>query len=288
MINVNIKDELKELHNQTKLDHLYQAFEWANKDGWEEKLINLLKPVIRELYLDYSNLKKQLDETGFSEKDIEKHIKNLLKVSIPVENNVSDVNNFSVQRSEFAEILASICLEELFKTTMPVSNIKYKELSDRSSRGIDILGYETDGSNLSLIICEVKASSDKNNPPGVVDSGKDCLRNQLITYISDKNKTLDRINTLRKKCMDLENKKIMTKISMLWGKQDHSQLNVVLCPVLIREKDKYDVKDFGSFRQKPSDFNPGKIRYLILCLHGSINKLSQKCYEEASKHDKFE
>ena len=155
-------DELKKIKEEFKKDHSFQVYEWENEDGWLDRLIKKFTSHIQEYYSSYQELEKDLDkliddENGFTREDIKKFLKEYVKTCIP---STSDTKpeNLRPYRSDFPEILASLCLQELFKTEIPVEGIRSRELQEQPGRGIDIVGYETDGDKIHLIICEVKGS----------------------------------------------------------------------------------------------------------------------------------
>ncbi|MDX9703272.1 MAG: hypothetical protein RBU23_09530 [Candidatus Auribacterota bacterium] len=273
--------ELKEKFSYENDGHVFKSYDWDNSDGWKDELSNKLIPLIQNLYADLESLKKDLEETGWDEKEIKKHIDEVLNASIPSDTTDSKIENFQVRRADFAELIATICLEELYNTKIPLNNILHRELTHKSGRGIDIFGYEEVGNNICLILCEIKGSKDSNSPPSVVGDSEDSMKQQLFSYVTDKKKTLDRIINIRKKSTNINDKKTLTKISMLWTKEDESPLKVIACPFLVRDGNCYKNTDFGFFKENPDHFAPAKIRFLIVCIHDDIVELSKQIYNLA-------
>ena len=78
-----------------------------------------------------------------------------------------------------------------------------------------------------------------------------------------------------------EHKKMLAKIALWWSQNDDTSLKVIVCPFLVRKGDLYKNTDYGFFKTEPDYFKPGKIRFLIVCLHEDLNSLSNMIYDKA-------
>jgi len=284
---VELLHELIEVTKETIQDHTFSVYNWGDSEGWIDELIKKFSPLIREYYTNFEELKKDLpklleEETEFSQNDIDTFLSACLKASIPDPS--KDPKNKPVQllsyRSDFAEILAMLCLEELFDTTIPVRGIRSKEIHDLPSRGIDVIGYETPDDKIHLILCEVKGSSSVKNPPGCVSGKNDSIENQLLSCVCDQEKTLQRLLAIYAKC-EKPQKEMMCKILFYWQKQNHAKMKIILCPFLVREKSKYHEKDYKFIIDKLPEYNPAIIRFIIICINENLSELSKKLYEFA-------
>lgn len=272
--------ELTLKHTCDKDGHLFRSYEWDSVPGWEERLSKKLIPVIKQLYIDCDELKSNLEDLGLNGEQIKEFIEQSIKATIP--NPVTDNRppQFKIPRADFAEILATICLEELHSTQIPVKNIFHRELTNAPGRGVDVLGYEEINGNLALIICEVKGSQDAKSPPPCVEPDEDSLKSQLYSYIIDQQKTLNRILVIQKKA-SINHKLKLTKIALLWGQKKFDSLKIVVCPFLVRNTNYYKDTDFGCFKTNPNYFNPAKVRFLIVCIKSDLNKISNMVFEKA-------
>jgi len=276
---------MKELTEKERLDrngHILRSYDWDYSEGWQGRLASKLTPIIQELYVDLEGLERNLEDLGLDNKKIKQFIEKSLKATIPSVSTDKRPENFQVRRADFAELLSLICLEGLHNTNVPVKNLFFRELTHAASRGVDILGYEYAGGNISLIICEVKGSKDKSSPPSVVHGTEDSMKAQLYSYVSDRQKTLNRILDVHKKTTP-EHKEILFKIALWWSQGNASALKVVVCPFLVRQAEYYKSDDFGFFKDEPDHFNPAQVRFLIVCIHDDIVELSNMIYKEASK-----
>lgn len=173
-----------------------------------------------------------------------------------------------IYRSDLGELLTTYYFEEKLtdscRFVIPAKNISLRERYDMPGRGIDAIGYriKEDGS-YELLIAEAKVSSQKKNPPLVVDSADDS------------------IYSIHKKYHD--NPVILEQRLVEFTKNlKGHDLNVILCIILEIENktDKYSItygcglvrdyscvdseKDFGKMKTNESEFEPGNIHFAIL------------------------
>ena len=243
MDTLTLKDKFEEL------EHIFTCYDWDASEGWIENLLTLIVPIVQQFYIDCESLKKNLEDIGFDDSAISIFIDEALTVMIPDDTTDKGPKNFSIRRADFSEIMALICLQNLYNTCVSVKNIYYIELTHAAGRGVDILGYEMNESGLHLVICEVKASKDRRSPPSVIDSAESSMKEQLYSYISNKKKTLNRILNTHKKASD-EHKEVLTRIAFLWLQENIDPLKVVVCPFLVRQADCYQATDYGFFRNE--------------------------------------
>ena len=276
--------ELKKIKEEFKKENSFQVYELEKEEGWLDRLIEKFAPIVQEYYSSYKELEKDLDklldeDNGFGKEGMKKFLNDCLKASIPSTDDPRP-ENFRPYRSDFPEILASLCLQELFKTEIPVDGIKSRELQGSPGRGIDIVGYETNGDKMHLILCEVKGTTSPLNPPKCVTGKEDSMDKQLLSHIMDRKKTLQRLISLYSKAPE-EKKPILAKIMFLWNKGVKDKLKIFLCPFLVRESSKYKDKDYTFMKKKVKEYSPGIIRFLIVCINGDLNEISKKLYETA-------
>lgn len=191
--------------------------------------------------------------------------------------------NFAVVRSDFGEVASYLILEQHFQTKIGYKLIRDRESQDLTGRGIDAVGIEYKKSKLALVLSETKVSSDKNNPPTIVEHGSDSIKGKLIEYSSDHERTRRKITNAANKTVDREIANLLFAAAELWGTKTWSKLNVIYCGILIRQRDSYDSNDFGSLRTNPGQINHGAIRFLILCVDGNIEDTVTKFHEIASR-----
>ena len=84
-----------------------------------------------------------------------------------------------IYRSDLGELLTTYYFEEKVEENqrflIPLKNITYRERYDMPGKGIDAIGYRMDKSKTNILIGEAKVSTQKSNPPSVVDANKDSI-----------------------------------------------------------------------------------------------------------------
>lgn len=189
--------------------------------------------------------------------------------------------NFDVVRSDFGETLCYVLLEDAYQTIFGYKSVRDRELIQQPGRGIDAVGIEEnlDGT-LTLVLAEVKVSDDGASPPRVVDASDDSLRNQHIEHIQHLEKTVKKLyNTCRhSRKPEVQKLFIRAAICLEDGKMD--QICLVACCLLVRPQAKYAETDFGTFRNSPVDFDPAKVRFLVVCIPENVDTVITKWYDQ--------
>lgn len=207
--------------------------------------------------------------TGFDLSQIKSIIKNRSIFSDPIREKGERPNPVNdIYRSDFGELLTTYYFEEELnegcRYIIPAKNISTRERYDMPGRGIDAIGYriKKDGS-YELLVSEAKVSSQKQNPPSVVDmtddsiykthknyhDNSDVLGQRLVEF--SKNLKGDDLFIVMCIIVDIENK--TNKCSITYG-----------CG-LVRDYTCVDeAKDFGKVKNNANEFEPGNIHFAIL------------------------
>lgn len=258
--------------------NIFRCLEWENTSDWKQRLMNKLVPIIKEIYkpLSPEDILNALQNTNFSDLNFKS------KLDLIPEKYNGSLPQFDIRRSDFAEIIARITLQDLFQTKIPFDNIKMRERSDKSARGIDIIGYEQSNDNkMQLIICEVKLSTEAS-PPQIVDQTEDSLNKQIKKHLENKEETTKRLLELYNKITDQTQKQILIKIIMMLI-TSNEDLSIVACPFLVRERRLYEKTDFGSFLTNQQQFSPATLRFIIVCFHEKLKDLFDTVFDEAKR-----
>lgn len=191
----------------------------------------------------------------------------LERLSVPTYNS----GNFNVLRSDFGELLCYLLLEQIYETQIGYKSISERDTIHQPARGIDAIGVE--GSlPFTLVLSEVKVSNEQASPPQVVDSGTECLRNQHLEHIKNrKTSTREKIIDLSRRTDNKEFSQNLSWIGFFLEEENWDMLQMIVCSVLIRPKDKYTKKDFGSFWKRPDEYKPALIRFLIVCIPEDVD-----------------
>lgn len=207
--------------------------------------------------------------TGFDLSQIKSIVKKNSVFVNPIRENGEKTNPVNdIYRSDLGELLTTYYFEEKLdegkRYVIPAKNISLRERYDMPGRGIDAIGYRIKGDgSYELLIAEAKVSSQKQNPPSVVDSSddsiykthknyhdnSDILEQRLVEF--SKNLKGDDLFIVMCIIVDIESK--TNKCSITYG-----------CG-LVRDYTCVDeVKDFGKVKNNANEFKPGNIHFAIL------------------------
>lgn len=261
--------------------HLYQCFDVVD----DEELIDEIARLVLELYVDLDDTRDSLSraaadlDTVVSPAELAKLLDEIRDAVIPQIDPDSKIKlHLQTPRNELAEVLAYDALKQVHDAVIPASRIREKEVPGQPTRGLDIFGLLM-APQIRAIICEVKASSSDESPPGVVNSGGDSMHGQIKGRIGDKAKLLQELQWSLKHAHD-DAAKLQVASAMLVLSKDDAQPPVVV-PVLVRPVSKYNEKDFGCFRAEPDEYSPAEIRFLILRIPGTIEEFADRIYKRA-------
>lgn len=281
-----LMDSLVKVEKVPEGDHEFIVYDWKNSDGWREEIIELIGDRVREIYAGYKEIQQIIEaeeeDLGFDVEGLKDCLDEMLQSAIPSVDNGGIV---STPRSDFPEIIASLCLEQLHGTNIPLDIIEKRDTLDKPGRGIDIIGYEEFNGDIQLILSEVKSSSEDRNPPQVITGKKDSLDSQLKEIVMDEDMILNDLYGLFRKAKEGDDKmRILGIIKDIL--QSSNYKNIILCPFLVREKEYYKPDDYKPIKDSTEEFEPFKIRFLAICLDDDIDRLSQDVYEYAASEVK--
>jgi hypothetical protein len=181
-----------------------------------------------------------------------------------------------VPRNELAEVIAYLVIEKVRGALVPAKRIREKEVPGQPPRGMDLLGLQTNPT-LRLLITEVKASEASQSPPSVVATGDDSLRGQLLKFIRRPERVLQELNWVYKHSAS-GNQLLVARAILHWVRR---ALPVTVVPLLVRSLDKHQPTDYGSFRDRPSEFAPARVQFEIVRVSIGISALAEQVYSRA-------
>lgn len=173
-----------------------------------------------------------------------------------------------VYRSDLGELLTTYYFEEKLdessRYVIPAKNISTRERYDMPGRGIDTLGYRIkDDGSYELLVAEAKVSSQKQNPPSVVDSKPDSIYKTHKNYHDNPDVLEQRLVEFSKNLKGDDLLIVMCIIVDIENKTNK-------CPItygcgLVRDYTCVDeAKDFGKVKSNANEFEPGNIHFSIL------------------------
>ncbi|MBF8436537.1 hypothetical protein I0Q91_05575 [Halanaerobiaceae bacterium Z-7014] len=241
-----------------------------------EAEINNLANKVKKFYTDLESLSEKLPVTGPLETVM---LENLIKHRVP-EWSDNGIDNFQVVRSEFGEIIAQLTLMDYFETEFHLNRLKRKEIPMLPTRGIDFLGIEFDNEIPVLVLGEVKVSTEKRNPPGVVHNPGDdgCLEIRIPHLLSDQEKITSELAYYLEN-VSADKKELYIDIFNRLTNEE-STLVIIGNPFLLRDAEAYSIEDLGNLLEYDSN-EYQKVRFVIVKIAEDINKLSKKVYDMA-------
>lgn len=219
---------------------------------------------------------------------VKKFNEKVAKINTPRKN--KEIPHFDVRRERVTEWMAQYLLEnkyncKFYEEVDKRMNIDTVDI-DKHTPGIDVPGVMFKEDSIKFVICEVKASEEKNIPCSSVKS----LMEDIQKSIDDSEHRLSReilqyMHGIRDiKGADDEIKKILDFLAnlILKNKEDLFE-HIMFFPFLIRKNDKIiknkDVNDYRDFTVKGIDSE--NIENIICVLSRSINDFSYNIYKEA-------
>jgi hypothetical protein len=258
--------------------HSFTIYDCRAEDG--ENMVAVLADFVRGLYVDPEKLRDVLiaamtDATGVADPDaINEAVQRTLTAGVP-QPGTHPKPHLDTARNELGEALTHLAFVHAHGTVVPASRIRNKEIGGQPSRGRDLLGLDEEP--LTAVIGEVKSSSHEASPPGVVETGNDCLKAQFLAFLGAPDAVLTELNWAMKHAEEKD--KALIGRAML----AHIANELPLCaaPVLVRPMERRGANDFGTFKDNPAQFAPAAVRFSILTIEGSLEELADAVYTAA-------
>ncbi len=269
-MSISIEEIFREIDGR----HVYIAMRLPYANGW----LDILAEKYIEMRSQIEVLLSQVTGEGLSGFDTSKLVARIKEATIPYEEENEKRKNFSIIRSDLGEALNYVLLEQTYGTKFAINLVTDRELVSAPGRGIDAIGVEEDNGTLRLIFSEVKVSSDKKSPPGVVDGSKDSMHHQHLGHIGDRTSTTNKILTTAMKAKSPDIQALFFRAAILF-ENGHADLEVCAHCFLIRPEECYTDADFGRFKKKPDSYKPAYIRFEIVCVPEDIERVETTWYE---------
>lgn len=174
-----------------------------------------------------------------------------------------------IYRSDLGELLTTYYFEEKVEENrrflIPLKNITYRERYDMPGRGIDAIGYRMDKSKTNILIGEAKVSTQKSNPPSVVDANKDSIYQTQKTYHDNEEIVVQRLSDyVRRLSASSEHFIAIAGVVINMAKGNSDKYEVTYGCGLVRDFNCVDEsKDFGKMKALAHEFKPGNVEFVI-------------------------
>lgn len=184
-----------------------------------------------------------------------------------------------IYRSDLGELLTTYYFEEKLpegeRYIIPLKNISARERYDMPGKGLDAIGYrvEADGS-YTLLLSETKVSSEKRNPPQVVDAKEDSIYNTQKKHHNDLPMVLQRLTDYVRKLSAGEGLLVLGCIVIMMENGQLDKMHITYGCGLVRDTTCGDKeRDFGKMKTNVEEFRPGEVDFAVF-------SFTQKTIEE--------
>lgn len=252
--------------------HYFEKFDIKVFDKFIDKFAERYVKQRSELYASINEDQlKQLESIncGFDIKDLIKIIRqNSVAIDPWREKGEKPPVLNDIYRSDLGELLTTYYFEERIsedrRFLIPFKNITYRERYDLPGRGIDAIGYRMDGSKINLLIGEAKVSSQKVNPPHVVDKTDDSIYNTQKSHHDNSAMVLQRLTDYLHRLPVSTHFCALAGVVLLMNKGDSQKYDITYGCGLVRDYRCVDEsKDFGKMKSAAHEFEPGRIDFTI-------------------------
>lgn len=214
----------------------------------------------------------EFDGSAFTTEQVAAAIAEELDAALPASWDGRRPKQTDVQRSELGEIIAAEVLSTLFSTVVPASRVSTKETPDQQSRGADVLGLEdTDGERVTLVLAEVKGSTDASSPPGVLQD----METKLLQLARERRILLQELMWLRDHSSD-EWAPLCARICAAYLLK-RSLFRVLLAPVLVRSRSVLGDSDYGRFESQPDRMGE-RVRFIRVIVERDLFDFASEVY----------
>ena len=222
------------------------------------------------------------------------HIKTVLDKNAVYEDSIRENGQIplpfrDIYRSDMGELLTTYYFEEKIgeeeRFIIPVKNISIRERYDMPGRGIDSIGYRMDkDGRVTLLLAEAKVSSEKNNPPSVVDRADDSIYKTQKKY-HDNPQTVEQRLCEYVKRLEGDDLRIILSVILNIESGNTARINVTYGCGLIRDYTCIDAaKDFGKMKSCESEFMPGEVHFTIFSFtEATIDSTIEQFYRKVKE-----
>jgi len=266
--------------------HLYTAFQLCYSND-KEAYLEYILPVLKEEYGLGESFEQKTESLSDDRKEIMRRLVEKYNTPNPAVNPLkSGLTYLKPTRSKIGEVVAKDYLQKKLDVSFAGRISLEEEDADLPKRGVDNFGFifkEVNGEFelQKVVICEVKASESKSNPPEVVSETKDSLYKSLLEL----SKGSDRLMKALVKSFDrFDIDKFATLIAELAvdiEKNDELQdtrKKMLIVPFLLRTATTYNSDDFGIFYTNPSEFDGTSIKYYIMVVDVALSDFANELY----------
>lgn len=274
------------IFQEKKNEHLYTTFQLSYSSE-RESFLQYILPILKEEYGLGESFEQKTESLSDDRKEIMRGLMKRYNTPNPTINPLKNgKNQLKPTRSKIGEVIAKDYLHKKLDVSFAGRISLEEDDADLPKRGIDNFGFifkEVDGDFelQKIVICEVKASESKDNPPVVVSKTKDSLYKSLLELSKGNDrlmkalvKSFDRFNInkfaalIAELAVDIENNGVLLD----------TRRKMLIIPFLLRTTTTYNRDDFGIFYTDPSKFNGASINYYIMVVDVALDHFADDLY----------
>ena len=171
-------------------------------------------------------------------------------------------------RSDLGELLTTYYFEEKIsedrRFLIPIKNITYRERFDLPGRGFDAIGYRNETDKVNILIGEAKVSSQKVNPPHVVDKNDDSIYKSQKSHHDDTGMVLQRLTDYLRRLPYNNHFLVIAGVVINMKQGNTDKYDITYGCGLVRDYKCVDeTKDFGKMRSLSHEFELGMVDFAI-------------------------
>lgn len=274
------------IFQKKKDEHLYTAFQLSYSSE-REAFLQYILPVLKEEYGLGESFEQKTESLSDDRKEIMRGLMERYNTPNPAVNPLKcGRTQLKPTRSKIGEVIAKDYLHKELDVSFAGRISLEEDDADLPKRGVDNFGFifkEVDGEFelQKVVICEVKASESKKNPPEVVYETRDSLYKSLLEL----SKGSDRLMKALVKSFDRfdVNKfaAFIAELAVDIEKNDALQdtkKKMMIVPFLLRTATTYSDDDFGVFYTDPSEFSGATINYYIMVVDVALSDFADDLY----------
>lgn len=135
---------------------------------------------------------------------------------------------------------------------------------DLPGRGFDAIGYRTEGDKVNILIGEAKVSSQKENPPHVVDVNEDSIYKSQKSHHDDTGIVLQRLTDYLRRLSSTEHFYVIAGVVINMKVGNADKYDITYGCGLVRDSSCVnEAKDFGKMQSLAHEFEPGLVDFAI-------------------------
>lgn len=152
-------------------------------------------------------------------------------------------------------------------------------------RGFDAIGYRTEGDKVNILIGEAKVSSQKENPPHVVDVHEDSIYKSQKNHHDDIGIVLQRLTDYLRRLSSTKHFYVIAGVVINMKAGNVDKYDITYGCGLVRDSSCVnEAKDFGKMQSLAHEFEPGLVDFAIFHLLKKLLMKQSICFIKSQRN----